>query len=176
MQSEPHLVTLEERQDGVVAGRLVIRSSVVGVRRHHDFLVAHEVNIERHVDGELQDVKDEDVGAIHGAGEAADVGVVHLPQVAMKLVEHNGLVKVAWGKVGGAGGSEGHSQWLSKWVQLHGEQGSVVMVAVRSERDLNGGDRQGIPMPRVQNRKGSLSVWAAHLRRVAPGCCRIKTK
>ncbi len=139
MQPEPHLVSLEERQDGVVTGRLMIWGSIVGVRRHHHLLVAHEVNVERHIDGELQDVEDEDVGSIDWAGEAANMGVIHLPQVAVQLVKHDGLVQVARGKVGGARGGEGHSQWLGKWVELHGKQGGV-MVAMGSERELQGGD------------------------------------
>lgn len=140
MQPEPHLVSLKERQDGVVAGRLVIRRPIVGVRRHHHLVVAHEVDVERHVDGELQDVENEDVGAVHWGGETADVGVVHLAQVAVQLVEHDGLVQVARGEIGGAGGGEGHAQRLGERVKLHGEQGGVVVVAVGGERDLHGGD------------------------------------
>lgn len=168
MQPEPHLVSLEERQDGVVAGRLMIWGSIVGVRRHHHLFVSHEVNIEGHVDGELQDVEDEDIGSVDGAGEAADVGVVHFPQVTVQLVEHDGLVQVAWGEVGGARGVEGHSQRLGERVELHGEQG--VMVTVGSERDLHRGDRQGIPVTRVHHCIRSLPVWGAHLGRVTPGC------
>lgn len=168
VQPEPHLVSLEERQDGVVAGRLVIRGSVVGVRRHHHLFVSHEVNIEGHVDGELQDVEDEDVGSVDRAGEAADVGVVHFPEVTVQLVEHDGLVQVARGEVGGAGGIEGHSQRLGERVELHGEQG--VMVTVGSERNLHRGHRQGIPVTRVHHCIRSLPVWGAHLGRVTPGC------
>lgn len=109
VQPEPHLVSLEERQDGVVAGRLMIWGTIVGVCRHHDLLIAHEINVERHVDGKLQDMEDEDVGAVDGAGEAANVGIIHLPQVTVKLVKHYGLVQVAWREVGGARGGEGHS-------------------------------------------------------------------
>lgn len=108
MQPEPHLVSLEERQDGVVAGRLMIWGSIVGICRHHHLLIAHEINVERHVDGELQDVEDEDEGAVDWAGKAADVGVIHFPQVAVKLVKHDGLVEVAWCEVGGSRGGEGH--------------------------------------------------------------------
>lgn len=79
VQPKPHLVSLEERQDGVVACRLMIRGSIVGVRRDHNLFVSHEINIEGHVDGKLQDVEDEDVSSIDGAGKAANVGVVHLP-------------------------------------------------------------------------------------------------
>lgn len=121
MQPEPHLVSLEERQDRMVAGCLMIWGSIIGIRRHHHLLVAHEVDVERHVDGELQDVEDEDIGSIHRGGETANVGVVHLPQVAVQLVEHNRLVQVAWGEVGGARGSEGHSQRLGERVELHGK-------------------------------------------------------
>lgn len=169
MQPKPDLIALEERQDGVVAGRFVIWGSVVGVRRHHHVLVAHEVDVEWHVDGELQDVEDEDVGPVDGAGKAADVGVVHLPQVAVQLVEHDGLVQITWGEVGGAGGGEGHSQRLGEWVELHGKQGGVV-VAMWGEWDLHGGDRQRISMTRVHYCEGSLPVWAAHLGRVTPAC------
>lgn len=108
MQSEPHLVSLEERQDGVVAGRLMIWGSVVGVCRHHHLLVAHEVNVERHVDGELQDVEDEDIGAVDGAGKATNMGIVHLSQVAVKLVKHDRLVEVARCEVGGSRGGESY--------------------------------------------------------------------
>lgn len=131
MQPEPNLVSLEERQDGVVAGRLVIWGTVIGVCRHHHILVAHEVDVERHVDGEFQDVKDEDVGSVDGAGEAANVGVVHLSQVTVQLVKHDGLIQVTRSEVGSARSSEGHSQRLGEWVELHGKQGSM-MVAVRS--------------------------------------------
>lgn len=108
MQPEPHLVSLEERQDGVVAGRLMIWGSVVGICRHHHLLVAHEVNVERHVNGELQDVEDEDVGAVDGAGKATNMDIIHLSQVAVKLVKHDGLVEVAWCEVGGSRGSESY--------------------------------------------------------------------
>lgn len=131
MQPEPNLVSLEERQDGVVAGCFVIWGSVIGICRHHHIFVAHEVDVEWHVNGKLQDVEDEDVGSIDRAGEAANVGVVHLSQVAVQLVKHNGLIQVSWGKVGSARGGEGHSQRLGEWVELHGKQGGVV-VAVRS--------------------------------------------
>ena len=124
----------------MVAGRFMIWGSIIGIGRHHHLLVAHEINVERHVDGQLQDVEDEDVGSISGAGKAADVGVVCLPQVTVKLVKHNGLVQVAGGKVGSARGSEGHSQRLGEWVDLHRKQGSV-MVSMGSERDFQSGDR-----------------------------------
>ena len=137
MQPQPNLVSLEERQDGVVAGCLVIWGSVIGICRHHHIFVSHEVDVEWHIDGELQDVEDEDIGSIDRAGEAADMGVVHLPQVAVQLVKHDGLVQVTWCKVGGARGSKGHSQRLGEWVEVHGKQGSVV-VAMGSERDLHG--------------------------------------
>lgn len=139
MQPEPHLVSLEERQDSVVASRLMIWGPIVGICRHHHFVITHEINVEWHVDGELQDVEDEDIGSIHRGGETANVGVVHLPQVAVQLVEHDGLVQVAWGEVGGTRGGEGHSQRLGERVQLHGKQGGVV-VAMGSERDLHSGD------------------------------------
>lgn len=139
MQPEPHLVTLEERQDGVVAGSFMIWGSIIGIGRHHHLLIAHEINVEWHIDGELQDVEDEDVGSISRAGEAANVGVVRLPQVTVNLVKHNGLVQVAGGKVCSARGSECHSQRLGEWVELHRKQSSV-MVSVGSERDFQGGD------------------------------------
>lgn len=120
-------------------------------------------------------MEDEDVGSVDGAGEAADMGVVHLAQVAVQLVEHDGLVQIARGKVGSARGGKGHSQRLGQWVELHGKQGSVV-VGVGSERDLHRGDRQRIAMPRVHNCEGSLPVWATHLGRITPGCCRVKVK
>lgn len=56
----------------------------------------------------------------------------------MELVKYNGLVKVAWGKVGSARGSEGHSQRLGEWVELHGHQGGVV--AMGSDGDLHSRD------------------------------------
>lgn len=79
MQPEPHLVSLEKRQNGVVAGRFMVWGSIVGVCRHHHLLVAHEVNVEWHIDGKLQDVEDKDIGSIHRAGKAANVGIIHLP-------------------------------------------------------------------------------------------------
>lgn len=127
MQPEPNLVSLEERQDGMVAGRFVIWSSVIGICRHHHIFIAHEVDVEWHVDGKLQDMEDEDVGSVDRAGEAANVGVIHLSQIAVQLVKHNGLIQVTRCKVGSARGSEGHSQWLGQWVELHGKQGGVVV-------------------------------------------------
>lgn len=41
VQTEPHLVSLKEGQDGVVACRLVIWGAIIGVCGHHYFLVAH---------------------------------------------------------------------------------------------------------------------------------------
>lgn len=105
----------------MIAGGLMIRGSIIGIRRYHHLLVAHEVNIEGDADGQLQDVKNENVRSVHRTGEPTNVGVVHLPQVAMQLVEHNGLVKVAGCKVGGARGSEGHTQWLRERIKRHGE-------------------------------------------------------
>lgn len=116
-------------------------------------------------------MEDEDVGSIYGAGEATDVGVIHLPQVTVKLVKYDGLVQVPWGKVGSARGSEGHSQRLGERVELHGKQGGV-MVAVWSKRDFQGRNGQGISVTRVNNRKGSFPVWTAHLGRVTPCCCK----
>lgn len=167
VQAQPHLVPLEEGQDGVVASRLVVGRSVVGVAGHHHFVVAHQVDVKRHVDGQLQDVEQEDVRAADGAGEAADVGVVHLAQVAVELVEHDGLVQVAWRKVGGAGGGEGHSQGLVQRVELHGQHGGV-LVAVGGDWDLHGGDGQGVALARINRRKRSFSVWAAHRGGVTP--------
>lgn len=118
VQSEPHLVSLEERQGGLVASRLMIWGSIVGISRHHYVFIAHEINVQWHVDGELQDAKAEEIGAVDGAGEAANVAIVHLPQVSKKVVKHNGLVQVAWREVGGARGSEGHSQRLGQWEEL----------------------------------------------------------
>lgn len=109
MQTEPHLVSLKEGQDSVVAGCLVIWGPIVGVCRNHHLFVAHEVNIERHVDGKLQDVEEEDIGSIDRGGEAAHAGVKHLSKVAVQLVEGNGLVQIAWGKIGSARGIKGHS-------------------------------------------------------------------
>ncbi len=45
VQSQPHLVALEQLEDSVIAGRLVVRSAIVGVRGHHHLFVAHEVDV-----------------------------------------------------------------------------------------------------------------------------------
>lgn len=79
VQSEPHLVSLEERQGGLVASCLMIWGSIVGISRHHYLLIAHEINVQWHVDGELQDAKAEEISAVDRAGEAANVAIVHLP-------------------------------------------------------------------------------------------------
>ena len=118
-------------------------------------------------------MKDEDIGSIRRTGEPADVGVIHFTQVTMQLVKDNGLVKVAWGKVGGARSSEGNSKWLGERVELHGKQGGGV-VAVGSEWDLQCGYGHGIAMTRIHNCKRTIPVWAAHLGRVTPGCSRAK--
>lgn len=99
----------------------MIWGSIIGICRYHDLLVAHEVNVKGNVNSKFQNVEDEDIGSVHRTGEAANVGVVHLPKVAVELVKHNRLVKVAGGEVGGARGSEGHSQWLGKLIKVHGE-------------------------------------------------------
>lgn len=91
----------------------------------------------------------------------------------MELVKYNRLVEISWSEVGSARGSEGHSQRLGEWVELHRQQGGVV-VSMRSEWDLHSGNRQGIPMTRVHNCERSLPVWAAHLRRITPGCCGVE--
>lgn len=135
MQTEPHLVSLEQRQDGMVAGRLMIRGAVISICRHNDLFIAHEINIKRYVDGKLQNVEDEDIGPINRGGEAADVGIIHVPQVTVQLVKHNGLVQIAWGKVGRARCSEGHPQSLRQWVEMQRQQGSVLVV-MRSEWNL----------------------------------------
>lgn len=54
-------------------------------------------------------MKDEDVCAVDGASEAANVGIIHFTEVTMQLVKYDGLVQIAWRKVGGARRSEGHS-------------------------------------------------------------------
>lgn len=118
VQSEPHLVSLEEWQGGLVASSLMIWGSIIGISAHHYLLIAHEINVQWHVDGKLQDAKAEEIGAINGAGEAANVAVVHLPQVSEKVVKHNGLVQVARREVGSARGSEGHAQRLGQREEL----------------------------------------------------------
>lgn len=132
------MVPLEERQDGMVAGGLVIWGSVIGICRHHHILIAHEIDIEWHVDGKLQNVEEEDIGSIDRAGETANVGVVHFSQVAVELIEHDGLIQITRDKVGSARGSEGNSQRLGQWVELHRQQCRRV-VAVGSEWDLHSG-------------------------------------
>lgn len=92
----------------------------------------------------------------------------------MELVEYNRLVEISRSEVGSARGSEGHSQRLGEWVELHRQQGGVV-VSMWSEWDLHSGDRQGIPVTRVHNCERSLPVGAAHLRRITPGCCGVET-
>lgn len=57
----------------MVAGRLMIRGAVVSVRRNNYLFIAHEINIKWYIDGELQDIEDEDVGSIDRGGEATDV-------------------------------------------------------------------------------------------------------
>lgn len=79
MQPEPHLVSLEERQYGMVAGSFMIWGSIICICRHHHILITHEVNIEWHIDGKLQDMEDKDIGSIYRTGKAANVGVIHLP-------------------------------------------------------------------------------------------------
>lgn len=63
----------------MIAGCLMIWGSIICICRHHHIFITHEVNIERHINGKLQDVEDEDIGSIHRAGKAADVSVIHLP-------------------------------------------------------------------------------------------------
>lgn len=145
----------------------MIWSSIIGVRRCHHLLVAHEVDEERRIGSELQDVEVEDIGSVDGTGEAPDVGVVHLSQVAVQVVEHDRLIQVARGEVGGERCREGDMQTLGDWIQLHGEHVGVVVVASWSE---------GISMPRINDGVGSLSIWAAHLGRVTPGGCRNRKK
>lgn len=84
----------------MIASRLVIWGTIVSICRHNYLFVAHEINIKWYIDGELQNIEDEDVGPIDRGGEAADVGVIHVPQVTVQLVKHNRLVQIAWCKVG----------------------------------------------------------------------------
>lgn len=119
VQPQPHLVPLKEWQNCMVAGSLVIWGAIIGIRRHHHFFIAHEVNIEGNIDCQLQDVEDEHVCSVHWTGEPSNVGVVRLPQVAVQLVKHDGLVQVAWSKVSSTRGSERYSQRLGERVQLH---------------------------------------------------------
>lgn len=135
MQTEPHLISVEKRQDGMVAGRLMIGGSVVSVRRHNHLFIAHEVNIKWNIDGELQNIEDEDIGSVDGGGEAADVRIVHVPQVTVQLVKHNGLVQIARCKVGRARGGEGHAHRLGQRVELQRKQGGV-LVLPRTEGDF----------------------------------------
>lgn len=119
----------------MVAGRLMIWGAIVGVRRHHNFFVAHEINIERYVDGEFQNIEDEDIGSVDRRGEAADAWVIHVPQVTVQLVEHNGLVQVTRRKVGRARGGKGYARRMGQWVELQRKQGGVLVV-MRTEGDF----------------------------------------
>ena len=150
----------------MVARSLVVRRPIVGVRRNHHLLVAHQVDIEWDVDGQFEDVEDEDICAVGWAGEAPKLGVKHVPQVAVQKVKRNGLVQGAGGKVDSAGRREGHTEGLWEWVQLHGEQG----VALRSDRHLHGGDGEGVSMGGVHQSVVGLPVGAAHLGGITPAC------
>lgn len=135
MQTEPHLISVEKGQDGMVAGRLMIWGTVISIRRHNHLFIAHEVNIKRYIDGELQNIEDEDIGSVDRGGEAADVRIVHIPQVTVQLVKHYGLVQITRCKVGCARGGEGHTHRLGQWVELQRKQGGVLVV-MRTEGDF----------------------------------------
>lgn len=166
VQPQPHLVSLVQLQDGVVAGRLVVRSPVVGVRRHHHLVVAHQVDVERHVDRQLEDVEEEDVGAIGWAGETTHVGVEHFPQVAVELVKGDGLVQGARGVVGCAGCCEGHAEGLG----ILGERvnGYVHQGVGGMRGEVHANTMQRVAVGGVHQGVVALPVWAAHLGGVTP--------
>ena len=156
VQAQPDAVALVQLQHRVVAGSLVVGRSVVGVGRHHHLLVAHQVDVERHVDGQLEDVEEEGVGAVGGAQEAAQVHVEGVAQVAVEQVEDYGLVQGARGEVDGAGGGESHAH--GHRVHVHGHEGG----ALAGDRHVDGGDAAGVP--RAPN-----PCWCRP-RHPAPGC------
>lgn len=152
----------------MVAGRLMIWGTVISICRYNHLFVAHEINIKWYVDGELQNIEDEDVGSVDRGGEAANVRIVHVPQVTVQLVKHNGLVQITWCKVGRARGGEGHAHRLGQRVELQRKQGGV-LVLVRTEGDFWGGEGQRVLMARVHNWDGSFPIWAVYRREVTQG-------
>lgn len=170
MKPQPHLIALVQLQHGVIASRLVVGRSVVGVARHHHLFIAHEVDVQRHVHSQLEDVEDEDVGARHRTGEAAGWHVEHLSDVAVQQVKRNRLVKRARSKVESASGGEGHPDLLGDGVNVHGHE------CVRPLRRYRHVDGERVAMPRVHkvNHVRALPVRAAHLRGVTPSSWRSR--
>lgn len=168
MQTEPHLISVEKRQDGMVAGCLMIWGTIISVSRHNHLFIAHEINIKWYIDGELQNIEDEDIGSVDWWGEAADMRIIHIPQVTVQLVKHNGLVQITWCKIGRAWGSKSHPHWLGQWVELQRKQGGVLVV-MRTEGDFWIGERQRVLVARVHNWKCFLSVWAVYQGGVTQG-------
>lgn len=142
----------------MVAGGLVIRSSVVGVRRHHHLFVAHEVDVQRHANRQLQDVEDEDVSARSGAGETPGGRVEHFAEVGMHYVEGDRLIQSAGCEVGSAGGGEGHAE-LGERVHVNGHES---VRSLRGHGHLHWRDGERVAHAGVE-RIRSLSVWTAHL-------------
>lgn len=114
VKPQPHLVTLEQLEDSVIAGGLVVRSAVIGIRGHHHLFVAHEVDVQGNADGKLQDVEDEDVSAGSGTGETAAGRVEHFAEVGVQQFEGDRLIQSARGEVGRAGGGESHAELVER--------------------------------------------------------------
>lgn len=95
VEAQPDVIADSQRQDGMVAGRLVVGRAVVGVRRSHHLIVAHQVDVKRNAYGQLKDVEKEDVRACCRAGKVARGGIKSAAEVAVEQVEGDGLVQSA---------------------------------------------------------------------------------
>lgn len=105
----------------MIAGGLVVRSAIVGIRRHHHLFIAHEVDVQGHAYGQLQDVEDKDISTRSGTGETACGRVEHFSEISVQQVEGDRLIQSARGEVGRAGGRESHTE-LGERVQVYGHQ------------------------------------------------------
>lgn len=147
----------------MIAGGLVVRSAIVGIRGHHHLFIAHEVDVQGHADGQLKDMEDEDVSAWSRTGEPAGGRVEHLSEVGVQQVEGNWLIQSAWGEVSRAGSRESHTE-LGERVQVYGHQS---VRTLGCDGHFNWRDGESVTDSRVE-RIRTLSVRAAHLRRVTP--------
>lgn len=105
----------------MIAGCLVVRSAVIGIRGHHHLFVAHEVDVQGHTYGQLQDVEDKDVSTGSGTGETACGRVKHFSEISVQQVEGDRLIQSARGEVGRAGGGESHAE-LGERIQVYRHQ------------------------------------------------------
>lgn len=101
----------------------MVRSPIIGIGRHKDLLILHEIHVQRDIDSQFQHVEDEDVGTIHWTVEPPKLDIKSFSKVIEQQVKHNGLVQSSRGQVGCSGGGEGDPHLLRQRVHVHRQDG-----------------------------------------------------